>query len=230
MDETLRVPSVTGIDVELDLAGPGGRSYAFVIDWHIRALISAAWLGLGLALETVTGAELGGFSIFAFVVPAGAIYLLYHPILEIAMDGRTPGKRMAGIRIVTKQGESPDATAHLIRNVFRVVDQLPGFYAVGLATTMLTRQSARIGDLAAGTVLVYDDDHEPDTLTVHAGDSEIGLQQAELVGELVERWPELEPGKRAQLARALLRRLGVEGIELTSDDDLLSRLEALLER
>ncbi len=229
MDEKLRVPSITGIDVELDLAGPGGRSYAFVIDWHIRALISAAWLGLGLAVEALTGA-LGGATVFAVSLPAGAIYLLYHPILEIVMDGRTPGKRMAGIRIVTKDGGSPDVTAHLIRNVFRFVDQLPGFYAVGLATTMLTKQSARIGDLAAGTVLVYDNDQEPVTLTAHAGNSTIGLQQAELVGELVERWPELEPEKRARLARALLQRLAVEGTELAADDDLLRRLEALLER
>src|SRR5690606_15820326 len=40
MDGTLKIPSVTGIDVELRIAGPGGRSYAFVIDWHIRVLVA----------------------------------------------------------------------------------------------------------------------------------------------------------------------------------------------
>jgi hypothetical protein len=43
-DQQLSVQSVTGVDLTLKIAGPGTRSYAFVIDWHIRALVAAAWL------------------------------------------------------------------------------------------------------------------------------------------------------------------------------------------
>ena len=62
------------------------------------------------------------------------MYFLYHFALEIAMHGRTPGKRMAGIHIVTREGGSPGAGALLTRNVFRLVDSLPLLYGVGLVS------------------------------------------------------------------------------------------------
>ena len=66
------------------------------------------------------------------VLPALAIYFLYHPVLELAMRGRTPGKRSAGIHVVTRDGSAPSAGALLVRNVFRLIDSLPVAYGVGL--------------------------------------------------------------------------------------------------
>src|SRR5690606_4225634 len=91
------------------------------------------------------------------VLPATALYLLYHPVLEVLMRGRTPGKRMAGVRIVKRDGGVPGSVALLVRNIFRLIDFLPFFYFVGLVTTMLTRHCVRLGDIAAGTLLVYDE-------------------------------------------------------------------------
>src|SRR5690606_18924459 len=90
-------------------------------------------------------------------LPATAIYLLYHPVLEVAMRGRTPGKRIAGVRVVRRDGGVPGVGALLVRNVFRLVDSLPFLYCVGLTAAVLTEHSVRIGDMAAGTLLVYDD-------------------------------------------------------------------------
>ena len=163
MQETLQIPSPTGVDVEFKIAGPGGRSYAFVVDWHIRLLLALAWfVGATLLMSgSLNSAALEHVSSpsFAFVAvfPTTAIYFLYHPVLEIAMQGRTPGKRTAGIRIVTQSGDVPGVAALLVRNVLRLVDCLPGVYAVGLAATMFTDQSVRFGDMAAGTLLVYED-------------------------------------------------------------------------
>src|SRR2546421_10292875 len=72
------------------------------------------------------------------------------------MRGSTPGKRMAGVRIVARDGGGPSAGALLTRNVFRLVDSLPLFYGVGLITVVLTRDNLRIGDMAAGTLLVFE--------------------------------------------------------------------------
>ena len=58
-------------------------------------------------------------------LPTSLIYLLYHPLVELAMRGRTPGKRMAGVRIVNRQGGTPSSLAILIRNGFRLIDCLP---------------------------------------------------------------------------------------------------------
>jgi uncharacterized RDD family membrane protein YckC len=235
MDFLLRIPSVTGVDLELRVAGPGGRSFAFVIDWHIRVLASMAWYVLSLFLlmspdETplsVVGTMDSSF-IYFVALPAVAIYALYHPVLEVLMKGRTPGKRIAGVRLVNRDGGVPGAGALLIRNVFRLIDGLPFAYCVGLITVMVTRHSLRIGDLAAGTLLVYDEPPPKAVLSELSGDAleRLGLQHAEIVRDLLRRWPELEPEARDRLAKQLLDKLGVS--RAGSDQELRRRLEALL--
>lgn len=214
MDGTLKIPSVTGIDVELRIAGPGGRSYAFVIDWHIRVLAALAWMIVsGIAyfgsVSTIPSLEASQTD-FAFVVllPAVGLYLLYHPVLEVLMRGRTPGKRIAGVRVVKRDGGVPGIGPLLVRNLFRLVDSLPFFYFVGLAATMLTKQSVRIGDIAAGTLLVYDEAEAGafDDAPSSRGIARLGLERAELVRDLIARWPELRPDARSALARRLLER------------------------
>ena len=155
MADALHIESITGVDLDLPIAGPGGRSYAFVIDWHIRLLLSLAWFVVGafvfsgsLRFVDSGDASFPGFALFV-LLPSTAIYLLYHPVLEIAMQGRTPGKRIAGIRIVTQTGEVPGVGALLIRNVLRIIDSLPALYLIGMVSTIATEQSVRIGDMAA---------------------------------------------------------------------------------
>jgi uncharacterized RDD family membrane protein YckC len=218
--ETLKVTTVTGIDLELPLAGPGGRAYAFVVDWHVRVLLALAWWVLfGLAVAGTAWFTGGAASSPSFVL-AGvvglAVYLLYHPVLEWWMDGQTPGKRMARIRIVTRAGGPPSLGAILIRNAFRVVDSLPFVYCVGFIATMVTRDHVRIGDLAAGTVLVYqgpaskkEQRQQRERLEQLAAPTGLAPGLVELVQDLLERWPVLEPAVRERLARGLLERAGV---------------------
>ena len=160
----LRIDSVTGVEVVLPVAGPGVRAFAFLTDWSIRAVIAIGWYVVGalayngrwsLAQPLVPDAAW-----FVFVVtPSAALFFLYHPVLEVALRGRTPGKRIAGVRLVDRDGGAPGAAALLIRNVFRVIDSFPLLYGVGLTAAFATREHVRIGDLAAGTVLVYDRAH-----------------------------------------------------------------------
>src|SRR3979411_1049366 len=154
----LVVDSVTGVDVALPIAGPGARSFAFLIDWHIRTILSIAWYTVAAMLYNGglhVNAPLSPTSAwFVYVVaPPAAIYFLYHPVWEVATRGHTPGKRMAGVQIVSTEGGAPSVGSLLARNVFRLVDSFPIAYAVGLVTTMVTRHHVRIGDLAAGTLL-----------------------------------------------------------------------------
>ena len=72
------------------------------------------------------------------------------------MAGRTPGKRMAGLRVLTPEGLVPTAGALITRNVFRIIDSMPLFYVVGLLFVFFGRQHLRLGDLAAGTVLAIE--------------------------------------------------------------------------
>ena len=211
--DRLIVDSITGVPLELQIAGPGGRSYAFVIDWHIRVLIAAAWaLPLGLVISNMTedGEEVAAWLFLLATLPPILIYLLYHPVLEILMAGRTPGKRIAGVRIVTTEGTAPSAGAMIVRNLFRFIDGLPLLYVVGLACTIMTQRHQRVGDLAAGTLLVYDDSSKAESLDSlpHAGvASGMSTADAELVQDLIERWWTLDEAQRLELARRLLDRL-----------------------
>jgi uncharacterized RDD family membrane protein YckC len=238
--DELTVQGLTGVDMKLAVAGPGTRSYAFVIDWHIRLLLSLAWVLLGLLVRLMVPHEPD--SIFtstvlplAFVLPAVLIYLLYHPVLEVAMHGRTPGKRMAGVRIVTREGATPGIGPLLMRNLFRIIDSLPVFYTVGLVCCLLTTQRVRVGDLAAGTVLVLDES----VATQRLGNLGAALQRSRLqpeaitlIQDLLNRWDELEGYRRFELARMVLSRLegGAEPVVLAGLDEyaLKARLLSLL--
>jgi len=233
MDTVLKISSVTGVDLELRIAGPGGRSYAFIIDWHIRVLAALAYFVAATLIYT------GGFGAapppgrtgysLLVVLPALAIYLLYHPVLEVLMQGRTPGKRIAGVRLVKRDGGIPGIGALLIRNVFRLIDCLPTAYVVGLIATLVTREAVRIGDIAAGTVLVYDEARDTgglDAVSPRAVER-LGLRRAEIVRDLLDRWDELAPPTRVKLARQLLTKLG-DGATATSDARLRANLQALL--
>jgi uncharacterized RDD family membrane protein YckC len=208
----LAVDSVTGIDVSLPVAGPGVRAFAFVIDWHIRLILALTWFAAAAVIynrrwsfEPPLSDEPRWFG--AVVAPALAIYFLYHLVLELTMRGRTPGKRIAGVRIVARDGGAPRGGALLARNVFRLIDSLPLLYGVGLVSVLVTREHVRIGDMAAGTLLVYEGAQAPALHAAPPG-GRLDAVGAEIVAELLERWPGLTAAARTALARQVLARYG----------------------
>lgn len=150
-----RPDHATGTAPELRIAGLGGRSYAFLVDWHIRVLAGLAWYAASAwtLYEDFTVLEPDSTFWLVVAAPAAAVYLLYHPVLEIVRGG-TPGKRIAGVRIVALDGQTPSVAALAIRNALRPIDSLV-FYAVGVTCVLISRQAVRLGDIAAGTVLIY---------------------------------------------------------------------------
>lgn len=239
LNDTVRIASVTGVDLALKVAGPGARSYAFVIDWHIRVLLMLVWLVVGIfaagGLAAINSAPAipRSYVLWA-ILPATAVYLLYHPVLEVLMQGRTPGKRIAGVRIVTEQGHIPGTLPLLIRNVLRLLDSLPTCYVIGLITTMVTRDSVRLGDLAAGTLLVYDTAGRDRSAAELARDqvaiARHGFDRIELVRDLLDRWNGLEPAARARISGRLLAELGDPPPTDATEYDLLERLREHVRR
>jgi len=238
VEDKLIVQAADAVEVELPVAGIGSRSYAFLIDWHIRFLLALAWLALvAVLLAVLSPAEdflspllkAGKWAMYAALLPAGAIYFLYHPLLEIVMQGRTPGKRMAGIRIVTERALTPDAGALIIRNVFRLVDSLPAFYVLGLVVAMITARQVRIGDLAAGTLLVYDSGkHGLDfDRVIGSSSSRLSPADRELLDDLLERWRGLDAPLRRGLAEKFLARIGEPVAQGGTESELRKRLRKL---
>lgn len=232
--------SITGVDVELRIAGVGSRSFAFVIDWHIRAILAFSWWAIGSMLSLgdlftfFAGETAPGPGYFLWViVPAMGIYLFYHPILEVLMRGSTPGKRMAGVRIVTRTGDIPGIGALLIRNVFRLIDSLPFVYLVGLATAMFTEQHVRFGDIAAGTLLILEGkEHDTSFARLTPANRSLDPRAADLIHELLERWTALDEKTRGEIGRSLLARVDKsvppEQLAQMSTFELRTRLQTLL--
>jgi uncharacterized RDD family membrane protein YckC len=223
----LAVDSVTGVDVALPVAGPGARSFAFLLDWAIRTILSVAWYVVAALLHNGSWSLIAPLTPdarwFVFVVaPPAAIYFLYHPVWEVATRGSTPGKRMAGLRIVSRDGGAPGVGSLLARNVFRLVDSFPIAYALGLLTTMVTHNNVRIGDLAAGTFLVYTRD---DTPPARIPGPEIDPRTAEVLSELLQRWWTLDSQARRKIAATILKDAAAE-----TDEDLRLQLESLTAR
>ena len=229
------------MDVELAIAGPGSRAYAFIIDWHIRLLLALVWFAGAAYVQTGLfhlRVKSPGPVIAIAGLPALAIYFLYQPLAELAMRGRTPGKRMAGVRIVNRRGGTPSVLALLIRNAFRLIDSLPAFYGLGLCTTMFSAQRVRLGDLAAGTLLVHDGDSETRALAqLGSGSLNEGLDAGTLAlgNDLLLRWKELDATVRGHLARDLLRRVDAARgsaadaqLDALGEDDLQRRLRDAL--
>jgi uncharacterized RDD family membrane protein YckC len=246
VDEHLRITSAEGLELALPIAGLGARSYAFIIDWHVRALLALAWVLLVFVVLS-QGAIFwqGNWAQFfdslkdesrllwwVLVLPPSLIYFLYHPVLEVLMHGRTPGKRMAGVRIVSVDGHEAGLGALLIRNVFRLLDSLPGFYGLGMLVVMFSARQVRIGDLAAGTLLVYEQAAAPDTLASAGSFGGLSLQQAETIRELLDRWRDLDRPVRIGLALKLMESLGerpaLSARERANDRLLQARLTELV--
>jgi uncharacterized RDD family membrane protein YckC len=236
-EEELIVRGLTGVDMSLRIAGPGTRSFAFLIDWQIR-LLAALALILAASLSRFLPADFRPLTRglwIAVAVLAPLIYFLYHPVLEVAMRGRTPGKRRAGARIVTVEGATPTVGALLMRNLFRLIDCLPGFYVVGLTCCLFSEKRVRLGDLVAGTVLVLEEPDTPKALA-RLGEamqrSALPLEALRLIHDLLDRWRDLEERQRTTLARDLLVKLD-PGFDARSraapgGEALRARLEVLV--
>ncbi len=235
-EAVLTVRSLTGVEMTLPVAGPGMRSYAFLIDWQIRLLGALAVLLVVVLLRLLPGLPkpLGAHLLVGGGIVALLIYLLYQPVAEIVTRGRTPGLRTAGARIVTLEGTTPGVGSLLIRNIFRLIDALPLCYVVGLITCMLTERHVRLGDIVAGTVMVCDAEAVGaplDRLALHAKRSALTPDMAELVHDLLERFNTLAPAQRTVLALKVLRKIDPDFDAAGTPPEegvLRARLEGLL--
>jgi uncharacterized RDD family membrane protein YckC len=135
-----------GVDLELRLAGPVIRINAWLIDFIIRSTIQTAayfiliWLGSigwGLILLTIFMVE------------------WFYPVLFELYQGATPGKKTLNLYVCHDDGTPVNWQSSMLRNLLRVADFLPFGYALGLLSMMINRDFKRLGDLAAGTVVVY---------------------------------------------------------------------------
>jgi uncharacterized RDD family membrane protein YckC len=235
-DERLKIDTPEQVALELPIAGLGSRFLAVAVDTVLQVLLSTAALLIVAFLSTLgaiatLAATVGSVSLVLF---AFSVYWGYFALFETFWSGQTPGKRFAGIRVVKESGRAINGYEAIARNVVRVIDFLPGMYAVGVAVMMLNRNSRRLGDYVAGTLVVHD--------RASAGLPPIGTPGVAVSGpienlarmtadELVlietylQRRADLEPwvrsGMAAQIASRIEQRTGVRRDTTRDVDEFL---------
>lgn len=169
MERTVEVATGESVAFRYELAGLGSRCFALAIDNAIQVTLALpivllflwatssfgrntahlhpAWLA---KLARTIDASLVGILIFL----AFAWFFGYFVIFEWLWEGRTPGKRALGLRVVRDGGFPLDFMAAVIRNLIRIVEVALGYYAVSAICALLSPQNRRLGDIVAGTIVV----------------------------------------------------------------------------
>jgi uncharacterized RDD family membrane protein YckC len=162
--DQLNIDTPELVAIEMPLAGIGSRFIALLVDY----LIWVAGLLVLFFVSLLLGPALNAFNrLSAQWAEALVIFVLfllnwgYFTLFEAFWNGRTPGKRVAKIRVIQRSGRPIGLLESMARNLVRYVDQVPFFYGVGVVTMFVTKQHQRLGDLAAGTLVVRD--REPDS-------------------------------------------------------------------
>ena len=163
--DRLDIDTPEQIALELPLAGIGSRFLALVIDTLLQVVALVVVMIVGAIIAAATTAadrpDLDRFfsqtiGAFVLVLLPFCLYWGYFAFFEILWQGRTPGKRVAGIRVIHQSGRPMTTIECIGRNLLRGVDIIPGMYGVGLISMMCNKQSKRLGDFIAGTIVVHD--------------------------------------------------------------------------
>lgn len=225
----LEVETPDHVVLRYDLAGAGNRGFAALVDFVVATLLVVGMI----AVFAVLGAALPRGVLFAtqgvFVLLTLLIGWSYFVALEWLWEGRTLGKRMFGLRVITADGSPASFIAILIRNLLRIVDFLPVFYGLGLLAIVVSPRSQRLGDIAAGTYVVRAPRPRMDFLSLRTVASEGGAAAVEvrglpaelqrLVREFVARERALAPSDRARVAASIASALRARDASLTGTDD-----------
>lgn len=250
MERNVTVRTPESIAFYYELAGLGSRFLAVAVDGFIQGLIAvsvlliAIWGApggavfarmLGLRDTTVEAIQLAVAVVLLFL-----IYFGYFVAFETLWNGQTPGKRIIGIRVVRDGGYPLRFMDSVIRNLIRVVESA-FVYVPSIISALVSSQNKRLGDLAAGTIVVRDRPYEVTDASRWLDDATSGARQSlpgmhaitddefTLAERYVARSHMLDPRSAQEtayrIAAAIRPKLGSEAAAL-SDHDLLVRIAA----
>jgi hypothetical protein len=169
----------------------------------------AGLLVLWLVLIPLGQLGLGLWLIFLFLVE-----WLYPVAFEIWAGGATPGKKLLGLRVVNDDGTPVSRWASVTRNLLRAVDFLPVLYGMGFAAMLMNRDFKRMGDLVAGTVVIYVEPARAPAAIPEAPPlaprAALTLEESRAVLEFAERVATLTPERAEELAAIPVHLTGTE--------------------
>jgi uncharacterized RDD family membrane protein YckC len=213
LDNRVTLATPEGVALELILAGLGSRFLARLLDTLIQVgVILALAIGVGIA-----GSDRPGVITAIAIVLVFLIIFAYDIAFETLNHGRTLGKQATGIRVVGRTGEPVRFLASAVRNIARILDFLPAFYLIGTISIIATTRDQRVGDLAAGTLVMRDRfpglTRAPAPITVSTAAvatwdvSAVGPAEIQAVRQFLDRRLDLTVAARNYFAADLANRL-----------------------
>lgn len=166
-DYTIDTPE--NVTFGYEVAGIGNRFIGALIDTGIIGVLLVILNFALLALLELTGdlrevmfnglestgiSWAGGLALALYALLNFAMFWGYYMLFELLWNGQTPGKRVAKTRVLRTDGNPARTSEVAVRNLVRIVDFLPALYALGFVVMFLNRQSRRLGDYAAGTLVI----------------------------------------------------------------------------
>lgn len=211
LEDRITIATPEGIELQIVLAGAASRFIACVIDMFLQLVL------IVLTAIAALGLLGGGLGTALFAMASFAALYLYHVLFEVLASGRTPGKRVTHLRVVRERGTPVDLPASAIRNLLRLIDFLPTAYLMGLASILITRHNQRLGDLAAGTLVIRDASRRKDPPPTAASTtpaqgsldssdwdvSAVSIDEIVAVRRFLGRRDSLDRGARQELAHRL---------------------------
>ncbi|MBI5351122.1 MAG: RDD family protein [Chloroflexi bacterium] len=199
-NDVLKIDTPENVTFDYDIAGIGSRFLAALVDTALLLVLQVLIIGTLILFITIFSdvdlVSMMSAWVFAALGLVSFIFLWgYYIFFEILWNGQSPGKRWVGLRVIRVDGTPITASEAVIRNLVRIIDLLPTAYGVGVVTMFANSNSRRVGDFAAGTIVV----HERETKelgglsTVPAGMLKTWVSQSDIpAGFPVERLSQYE--------------------------------------
>lgn len=197
-DTRLTLETPEGTDLSLHPAGFWIRSLAYTVDWLVRAAVIFV-----VALVLRHSGVGNGLSLIIYFL----LEWFYPVFFEVWRGGQTIGKKTMNIKVINDDGTPVTFASSLIRNLLRVVDFLPAFYVTGIIASLCNRQFKRLGDLAAGTLVVHANPVRPPPALEAVGSRPVpdgvSTDEQRFLLAFAQRSQTMSPARQAELAQIL---------------------------
>lgn len=222
--DRLTIDTPEQVHLEFVLADIGSRFMAVFADFVIQAVLYIVLIIIDeTALHGTIFSKLDTYQVWivaAIIFGIFCIYWGYYAVFEALWNGQTPGKRWAGIRVIKENGRPINAFEAIGRNLIRIVDQLPGIYAVGIVTMLLNSKNRRLGDFVAGTIVVHERKAKESDLFFNTPErsteyslyqaGQLGVPEVELIETFLARRLDIPLEVRQQSAARIAAMIGAK--------------------
>ncbi len=169
-EDRIAISTPEGIEIQYTLAGLASRGVAAIIDLLVKAAVVLAVLAILAGVDASSQAVAVAVTVTSFVV-----LFVYDVAFEVWGGGCTPGKRLSGLRVVTAGGHPVELAASGVRRLLWLIDAPVTVFIVGTVAILVTEHNQRLGDLAAGTVVVREELRSIDPIAAASAPSPVSI-------------------------------------------------------